>query len=769
MSRPPQSQFQASNSQEKRLAELATKSAQGQLTVTLPRPLPHQISVMEADARFKVVIAGRRWGKTILGLISVNLGHGPMENGRPKYRGALNGGNIWWVAPTYTIANLIWRDLKRALQDIWLDKSEVERRIVLPGGGTISVRSTDNPDSLRGAGLDGIVVDEAAYVKEEAWTEALRSALADREGWAIFISTPKGHNWLWRTYRKALVTENWIAWQRPTSDNPKIPTSEIEETRKELGPMVFAQEILAEFVAAGSNQFKQEWFQYFYSENGAFRLVQERLSKGGSVTEIISKVVHPSELFKFQIVDLATSLAQSADFTVVSTFGVTAEGDLLILDVQRKRLEGPDHIPFISEAYEAWQPGYIGIEKAAMGLGVVQAAIRAGLPIKPLAAEKDKVSRAQNILARYSQKTVYHMHDAPWLVDFEDELTAFPNGAHDDQVDTLAYAGILLAERPNKRLLFPRQEALLAAFQLPSQMSGVGSTPGSLSGAIEDSSQTIFARDKELREQFDWLCANGETLDTLLSSLDPSFVGKGIADEPWHVHLSVAPGAFVASLALARISHVEIRTRIAEAATLEVEVPHFTVPLLLRVTMNSRSYQAVDLGALGDFVIALRQIRRFMITSASVAGFHSAALVHRLTRAGLATVGAQVHPTLGTPQGPGTPMTMDRQPYTDLQLAINEGRVQAMKNGWVVHQLAQLEDNGESLSGIKETADALAGAVGYLSRWGHSVLVMPGDDLISYRDLGVRDYDLADPLGLSNPFHDLHVLEESGMYSLGGF
>ncbi len=75
------------------------------------------------------------------------------------------------------------------------DPSESERLIVLPGGGEFQVKSADNPDSLRGAGLDGVVVDEAAYVKEEAWTEALRPALSDRRGWAMFISSPNGYNW----------------------------------------------------------------------------------------------------------------------------------------------------------------------------------------------------------------------------------------------------------------------------------------------------------------------------------------------------------------------------------------------------------------------------------------------------------------------------------------------------------------------------------------------------------------------------------------------
>ena len=83
---------------------------------------------------------------------------------------------------------MIWRNLKHSLRGAWLEKNENERRIVLPGGGSITVKSADNPDSLRGAGLDGVVMDEASFMAREAWTEGIRPALADRQGWAIFAA-----------------------------------------------------------------------------------------------------------------------------------------------------------------------------------------------------------------------------------------------------------------------------------------------------------------------------------------------------------------------------------------------------------------------------------------------------------------------------------------------------------------------------------------------------------------------------------------------------
>lgn len=125
-------------------------------TIWLPKPLPHQLPILLSPARYKVAACGRRWGKTAVGLLSVLRGHGPTRGLR---RGALDGGVVWWVAPTYGVAAKIWRDLKRACRGGWTAKSETEHRIELPGGGCVEVKSADAPDHLRGEGLDGVVLD----------------------------------------------------------------------------------------------------------------------------------------------------------------------------------------------------------------------------------------------------------------------------------------------------------------------------------------------------------------------------------------------------------------------------------------------------------------------------------------------------------------------------------------------------------------------------------------------------------------------------------
>lgn len=147
-------------------------------------------------------------------------------------------------------------------------------------------------------------------------------------------------------------------------------------------------------------------------------------------------------LRKFATVDLAASTKTTADFTVVATWALTPDGDLLLLDVVRGRFEGPDQPALVRGAFERWRQSWLAIEAVGYQLTLVQQLAREGLPVRPLKADRDKVSRALTAAARMEMGKVFFPTSAPWLGDFEAELLAFPNAAHDDQVDTLAYAAL---------------------------------------------------------------------------------------------------------------------------------------------------------------------------------------------------------------------------------------------------------------------------------------------------------------------------------------
>ena len=197
-----------------------------------------QAQVAHSDARFRVLIAGRRFGKTHLCMREL-----------ARWASAPNQ-RVWYVAPTYRMARqILWDPLKARLMDLrWVSKKdESDLRLELVNGSTIALRGADNPDSLRGVGLDGIILDEFADIDEKAWTEVLRPTLSDRQGQALFCGTPKGMNWAYDLYQRGVdpVESEWASWQMTTLDGGRVPETEIESAARDLDERTFRQEYMA--------------------------------------------------------------------------------------------------------------------------------------------------------------------------------------------------------------------------------------------------------------------------------------------------------------------------------------------------------------------------------------------------------------------------------------------------------------------------------------------------------------------------------------------
>jgi hypothetical protein len=197
-----------------------------------------QAQVANHPSRFKVVVNGRRWGKTRLG-------------GYVAIRDALKGKRIWWVAPILATAKIAWRLIKTLVRKIpGALIRESDKVFYLPGGGEIWFKSADNPDSLRGEGIDGLVLDEADYIPEGTWSKILRPMLADRKGWAFFISTPREENgWFHELYKRGQADgTTWASWSYPSETNPYLDPAEIDQARGEMSELEFQQEFMALFV-----------------------------------------------------------------------------------------------------------------------------------------------------------------------------------------------------------------------------------------------------------------------------------------------------------------------------------------------------------------------------------------------------------------------------------------------------------------------------------------------------------------------------------------
>jgi len=222
--------------------------------------------------------------------------------------------------------------------------------------------------------------------------------------------------------------EGWARWQRPSSDNPIMDEKEIEASRRDVGSHLFSQEYEAQFLSATGGLFKQDWFQHRYDLQGE----QHYQLEGG-------QVLHRDSLTRFATADLATSLKTSADYSVVMTFGKALDGRLLLLDIDRARREGPDLVPAMQRAVRQWGLGSVWIEKTGFQLAIVQAARRAGVPVRELETRGDKVARSLPATAALEGGRLLLPRTASWLDDLVSECLAFPNGAHDDMVDCLSY------------------------------------------------------------------------------------------------------------------------------------------------------------------------------------------------------------------------------------------------------------------------------------------------------------------------------------------
>lgn len=202
----------------------------------MPLSIPQQ-EIADSPHRFKVVIAGRRFGKSHLAIRQL------------AYYAREPEQTVWYVTNTYRQAKLVlWKKLKRKLMDLkWVNKiNESELSITLKNQSTISLKGAEDPDKLRGAGINYLVCDEFADMDPEAFYEVLRPMLADTEGGAMFIGTPKGKNWAYDLFCNAeQYPDEWKSWQYRTVDGGNVSEAEIEAARRTLGEREFRQEFLA--------------------------------------------------------------------------------------------------------------------------------------------------------------------------------------------------------------------------------------------------------------------------------------------------------------------------------------------------------------------------------------------------------------------------------------------------------------------------------------------------------------------------------------------
>jgi len=222
-------------------------------------PYDYQVELHDSPARFKVIVGGRRVGKSKMALQEII-----------KHCIEVPYATAWWVAPTIAMAREVgWDEFINMKEELLPGISTVHdtlMRVRFKNGSTLYFKGGDSEKSLRGRGLTMVVIDEAAFLYEEIWTRALLPALADKQGKAIIISTPNGRNWFYRMAIEAaseqkLENPRWAYWHWPSYKNPMMTEDELKAIASSISEMDFRQEFMGEFVTRGGmvyDEFNEE-------------------------------------------------------------------------------------------------------------------------------------------------------------------------------------------------------------------------------------------------------------------------------------------------------------------------------------------------------------------------------------------------------------------------------------------------------------------------------------------------------------------------------
>lgn len=420
---------------------------------------PGQLAIWNSPARFKVVAAGRRFGKSHYGGNELGIEALKSENEHGYQLTPEHG--VYYVAPTFDQAKrVMWPKLRElfgyANSGGFITRENVnDGWIEFIGGRRVYIKGADNPDSLRGIALSYLVLDEYADMKKETWEQILRPTLMDVKGRALFIGTPKGKNHFYQLFMNAHekpdgedgtpgeeLWGDWEAFHFKSMDNPFLDAQEIIAQSAEMSREDMRQELEASFISGGGNVLQPAWFE-----------IVDRLPGNKSLTD------GPQGAY-FVTVDLAGFIKdkgkyQRSDETVICVTFVT-EDYWCVLDIQHGHWDTREVALRIIRT-TAQLPGCrLGIEKGALMNAIgpyledEMRRFNRYITPEPLSHNNQrKIDRIVSALQGRAQRgRIKLLRDncdmskstAPWNQHFLDQCADFPDQlAHDDLPDALAY------------------------------------------------------------------------------------------------------------------------------------------------------------------------------------------------------------------------------------------------------------------------------------------------------------------------------------------
>jgi phage terminase large subunit-like protein len=383
---------------------------------------PAQLEIFNSDKRFKVVSAGRRFGKSRLAawILIIKALQSDTKD-------------VFYIGPTFQQAkDIMWGMLKELLHGTELIEQTHENTatMTLTNGRKISLKGSDRPDTLRGVGLHYVVLDEYASMKVEVWEQIIRPTLADVKGGALFIGTPAGKNHFYDLFLEAEKDEDWDTFQFNSTDNPLIDPEEVAVARRTMSTQAFRQEFEASFVSFTGGIFKSEWIKTDEEEpeNGNYviavdpagfeKVEQERGIKGSKLDETAIAIVKidGDHWWVKNILHGRWSIKETAKKILDSAIDVEAT----TVGIESGALKNAI-LPYLEDEMRT-QGRWVPITDVTHG-GKKKA---------------DRITWA--LQGRLEHGKITFNPDQNYIKDLETQLIEFPTkGTHDDIIDALAY------------------------------------------------------------------------------------------------------------------------------------------------------------------------------------------------------------------------------------------------------------------------------------------------------------------------------------------
>jgi phage terminase large subunit-like protein len=415
-------------------------------------------------SRFRHLVAGRRGGKTMSAAWEVlfycmfpeqfHRDAHSVDSDRPLW--------VWVLTKDHIVGHPARIAFQEALNAAGLVKdkdykwNKTEKYIEFENGTFLQFKSADDPQSLRGAGLDILWIDEAAFVtSKDAW-DVVRPALSDKIGIVITTTTPHGKNWFWETFFKGKVLDDphQFRVEYTSIDRPTFHKEEWTYAKENMHPALFAQEYLASFDAMAGLTLNGEWLHYYTLGDADLMrdLVELPKDDGGRV-----------KLRKYLGIDPSTG--ESDDEFAICCIGIAEDYTQgFILDMWKGKIQFPDQLDKIQEWQHRWRPELIGIEANAYQKVLSQQASRlSGFPgIVPVISKGSKTERliSMSPVFRIGKVRIHESH-----ADFIDQWVSYDAKSkvnRDDLLDAveigLGVAGVMLPVMETKIEHEPKDE-----------------------------------------------------------------------------------------------------------------------------------------------------------------------------------------------------------------------------------------------------------------------------------------------------------------------